>query len=64
MTDSSAPNNILSRGSSFTEAGNEAPNNNFDDYIRDVPIELFTVSKMVVTTNTLPKNNTQEDRTE
>lgn len=25
--------------------------NNFDDYIRDVPVELFTVSKMVIATS-------------
>lgn len=29
------------------------PQYNFDDYVRDVPVELFTVSKMVITATNL-----------
>lgn len=32
-------------------APNESPKYNFEDYVREVPVELFTVSKMIVTTN-------------
>ncbi|CAH1099536.1 unnamed protein product [Psylliodes chrysocephalus] len=55
-SDNSSP---LSRDLSFRE-NIENPKNlgqNYEDYIRDVPIELFTVSKMLVTTtNNIPKH--------
>nr|CAH7761654.1 unnamed protein product [Callosobruchus chinensis] len=41
---------ILSRGSSFRQTLN-GMRNQIDDYVKEVPIELFTVSKMVVMTN-------------
>ncbi|KAG5900075.1 hypothetical protein JTB14_016047 [Gonioctena quinquepunctata] len=49
---------ILSRKSSVKT---NAQLNNFEDYIRDVPIELFTVSKMIVTTNDLTKRTIPKD---
>ncbi|XP_018334964.1 uncharacterized protein LOC108743864 [Agrilus planipennis] len=39
----------------------EFPRNDFSDYIKDVPVELFTVSKMVVTT-TSQNNHGKEER--
>lgn len=38
---------VSSRRNSFNFE--TTPQYNFDDYIRDVPVELFTVSKMVIT---------------
>nr|CAI5836657.1 unnamed protein product [Callosobruchus analis] len=50
---------ILSRGSSFRQTLN-GMRNQMDDYVKEVPIELFTVSKMVVMTN----NNATKPQTE
>lgn len=41
----------------------DKPKNGLDDYVRDVPIELFTVSKMVISANTFMKDkHPQQDQ--
>ncbi|XP_074040351.1 transmembrane protein 145 [Leptinotarsa decemlineata] len=60
-TVSSGALNILSREPSYKAT---TQLNNFDDYIKEVPIELFTVSKMVVTTNNLVKKNMSKEDSE
>ncbi|XP_056636066.1 transmembrane protein 145-like [Diorhabda sublineata] len=48
--------NVLSRNSSFRDLSNSKNiTPHYEGYIREVPIELFTVSKMIVTTNNVPK---------
>ncbi|CAH1163323.1 unnamed protein product [Phaedon cochleariae] len=61
MTNNSNMFNIPSRESSFKES---QPRAQFEDYIRDVPIELFTVSKMIVTTNNFTKRNIQKEESD
>ncbi|XP_018568361.1 transmembrane protein 145-like [Anoplophora glabripennis] len=43
--------NALSRESSFTRTQGKVVQNGFDDYVKDVPVELFTISRMVVATS-------------
>ncbi|KAJ8957962.1 hypothetical protein NQ318_001962 [Aromia moschata] len=50
MSDDSNQNGILSGNRPFSPvSSNRTPKGNFDDYVKEVPVELFTVSKMVVT---------------
>lgn len=55
VLESSNQNSAMSsRRNSFNfETTTTNPQYNFDDYVRDVPVELFTVSKMVITTANL-----------
>ncbi|CAH1987700.1 unnamed protein product [Acanthoscelides obtectus] len=50
---------ILSRGSSFRQTLN-GMRNQIDDYVKEVPIELFTVSKMVVMSNNNAKKSHED----
>ncbi|KAJ8913743.1 hypothetical protein NQ315_007460 [Exocentrus adspersus] len=60
LTDGSTSNHILSREPSFKRTGEAAPQNGFEDYIKEVPIELFTVSKMVVATSNLGRSKSKD----
>lgn len=41
----------------------DKPKTGLEDYVRDVPIELFTVSKMVISANTFMKEKqSQQDQ--
>lgn len=59
LAESNQNSTVSSRRNSFNFE--TTPQYNFDDYIRDVPVELFTVSKMVITTTNLKIEENQND---
>lgn len=64
MVESGENSPVLEESSRRDSFNGEQRQYNFEDYVRDVPVELFTVSKMVIAANHLKKDHTDNENLE